>query len=400
MRLFTKIRIPNWIYPLLIGTVLVLGFLNDAWFEIVCAVCAALFWFIQLRLTILLKKDEEIQKKKCKPLGFFLLLPGIGITAAGILLLFLPLPMMPVPITYISIIVSAVWFLCLLLQMIALGRNGSPAGRLLRMTLAAALSAPASLLLTLILYTSKTDDALTLSCMSVGIFGVSALLIAVNLAMVSLCDYKSTRESIKIISALIKHRKLVFTRITILKDAFLVASKTAISVISLSFFMFANALYSAGMGVARFIAVRMHTQNKARQINSYRFVGIIIFAASICYVIYSVRLFGGGKTETYSMHIALIIALYTFVEFGINIRDALRLRKSKALEAKALRAISLSSTLLCFVLTQTAIMSFASEGDNSFANASAGLVFGGLAALVGLYIIADSFLQKKGVVSQ
>lgn len=231
--------------------------------------------------------------------------------------------------------------------------------------------------------------------MSVGIFGAAALLIAVDMSMVSLCGYKCTRDSIKTISALIRHRKLVFTRITMLKDAFLVAAKTAISVFSLSFFMFANALYSAGMGIARFYAVRMHTRDKARQIRSYRFVGIIIFIASICYVVYSARLFGGGKTKPYSMNIALVIALYTFVEFEINIRDAFRLRKSKALEAKALRAISLSSTLLCFVLTQTAIMSFAAEGDNSSANALAGVVFGGLAALVGLYISVDSFFQKK-----
>jgi hypothetical protein len=395
MRLLIKIRIFDWIYPLLIGILLVFGFLNNAWVEVICAVCAALFWFVQFRFTTLLEKDEGIQKNQCKPLGFFLLPLAAGIIAVGVLLLFWPVSTMSAPIAYGTVAVAVVLLACLLLQMITLKKNASTAGRFLRLTLGAAMSAPLSLTLILILYITKTDEAVTLSCMSVGIFGTSALLVAVDIAMVSLCGYRSTRESIKTISALIRHRKLVFTRITILKDAFLVASKMAISVISLSFFMFSNALYSAGMGIARFYAVRMHTQNRVRQIKSYRFVSIIISTASIFYVIYSVRLFGGGKTETYSMCIALVIALYTFVEFGINIRDAFRLRKSKALEAKALRAISLSSTLLCFVLTQTAIMSFAAEGDNSFANALAGVVFGGLAALVGLYIIVDSFFQKK-----
>jgi hypothetical protein len=32
MRLLTKSRILNWGYPLLIGTILALGFLNNAWF--------------------------------------------------------------------------------------------------------------------------------------------------------------------------------------------------------------------------------------------------------------------------------------------------------------------------------------------------------------------------------
>jgi hypothetical protein len=65
------------------------------------------------------------------------------------------------------------------------------------------------------------------------------------------------------------------------------------------------------------------------------------------------------------------------------------------LKVKALRAIGFASTLSCFVLTQTAIMSFSNKGDNNFANALAGVVFGGMAALIGLYVILDSFLHKK-----
>lgn len=395
MRGLIKIGFFSWIYPLLIGALLILGALNHAWFEIICASCAALFWLVQLRLTLLLGKDEETQKKKSRHLGFFLLLPASGMIVGGILLLLWPLSMMPTLISYGVIAISAALCVCLLLQTIILIKNGSLAGRFLRLTLGAAMSAPLSMALTLVLHIAETAEAARLSCMSVCIFGAAALLIAVDLAMVSLCGYGSTKDSIKTISTLIKHRKLVFTRVTMLKDAFLVAGKTVISVVSLSFFMFANALYSAGMGIARLCAVRMHTQSREQQIKGYRYVGIIISAASICYVVYSARLFSGGKTGSYSMHLALVIALYTFVEFGINIREAFRLRKSKALEAKALRAISLSSTLLCFVLTQTAIMSFAAEGDNSFTNALAGVVFGGLATCVGLYVVADAFFQKK-----
>ena len=100
------------------------------------------------------------------------------------------------------------------------------------------------------------------------------------------------------------------------------------------------------------------------------------------------------------MYIALVIALYTFVEFGINIKESIRLHKSKALEAKALQAVSFSSTLICFVLTQTAILSFAGEGDNSFVNALSGVVFGALASLVGLYVILDSISNKKKLEQQ
>lgn len=55
--------------------------------------------------------------------------------------------------------------------------------------------------------------------------------------------------------------------------------------------MFANALYSTGMGAARFVAIKMYVQDKKRQIKNYQLVGIIISLSSICYVLYSVRLF-------------------------------------------------------------------------------------------------------------
>ena len=283
----------------------------------------------------------------------------------------------------------------MILQLIVHWKNETLAGRFFRLTLAASLSAPLSLIVVSLLSSTGADENAAMSLMAVAGFGSMAFLFAINMSMVSIFDYKSTMDSIKTIHGLMKKNKLVFTRISILKDAFLVLGKSVISIISLSFFMFVNALYSGGMGVARFIALKMHTQDRKQQITNYRYVGIIISIASICYVLYSVRLFFGGKTGVYDMNVALVIALYTFVEFGINIRDAYRLRKSKALEAKTLRAVSFASTLICFVLTQTAIMSFASEADNSFVNALSGVAFGTLAALIGLYVIVDSFLHQK-----
>jgi len=349
---------------------------------------------VQLKLSFVLDKDENVQRKQCKPAGFFLLLPAIGMMTKGICIIFRPYMSISFEMTYWVIALSTILSICLLIQIAALWKVRSLVGRFLRLTIAAAMSAPMSLIVVLILHVTQVNET-AINCMSIEIFGGSAFLIAVNMIVVSICGYKSTRDSVKTISALVKGKKLVFARISILKDVLLVTGKLIISIISLSFFMFANTLYSSGMGIARFIAVKMHTQDGKKQIESYRLVGVIISVASICYVLYSVRLFFGGKTGVYSMIIALVIALYTFVEFGINVKEAFRLRKSKALEAKALRAISFSSTLICFVLTQTAIMSFAAEGDNSFANALSGVIFGGLAALIGLYLIFDSYYIRR-----
>ncbi|MFV0362668.1 MAG: hypothetical protein ACK5LL_06215 [Suipraeoptans sp.] len=281
--------------------------------------------------------------------------------------------------------------LCLCFQQIAHWQDKSLAGRLLRLVNWAVISMPLSLIVVLLLHVFASEEADVMGCLSAVAFGVAGLLIALDIILVSLCGYKNTMESIRIVSSLVKRKKLIFARVSILKDAFLVAAKSTLSLFTRSFFMFVNAMYSGGMGIARFVAVTMHSQEGEKQIRSYRYVGIIISTASICYVLYSVRLFFDGQTGVYDMNVALVIALYTFVEFGINIREAIKLRKSRALEAKALRAISFASTLICFVLTQTAIMSFAAEGNNSFANALSGIIFGVLAALVGLFVIIDSF---------
>lgn len=397
MRNLVRSKYFQCINILLILAIFILGYLNHSYFEMACAGCAVMFWFVQLRLSFVSDKEESIQKRDCKAVGYFLLLPTIGIITIGIgiLILFRDYFGISLERKFYVVRLSGILSVCLLLQMIASLKNNTTAGRFMRQLLAASLSAPMSLIIVLILHITNADGDVTLSCISTVLFGVLSLLISANMILVSICGYKSTADSIRTIHGLSKRYKLVFTRVAIMKDAFLVIGKTIISVIALSFFMFVNALYSAGMGIARLVALKMHTQERTKQIVSYRFVGIIISVSSICYVFYSIRLFFGGTTGVYSMNIALIIALYTFVEFGINIKEAIRLRKSKELEAKALRAISFSATLLCFVLTQTAIMSFAAEGDNSFSNALSGVVFGGLAAQRGLFVIIDSFRHKK-----
>lgn len=391
--------ISNKIFPFislpLILAIFISGCLNHSYFEVGCAGCAALFWMIQLRLSIIIKLDEKTQKKQCSSIGYFVLLPTIGVISNGILLFFRDHLGASLEKKLFIIGLSGILSVYLLLQMIGTLGNNFPAGRFTRQLIIAALSAPMALIIVLIMYITGSDEASLLGGMSTVVFGAISLLISLNMILVANSDYKSTRDSIKRIHNIYKEHKLIITRLTIMKDAALVAGKMILSIISFSFFMFVNALYSIGMAVARGVTLKMHTQDREKQIKSYRLVGIIVSIASICYVIYSVRLFFGGRTGNYGMNVSLLIALYTFTELGINIRETFRLRKSKVLQAKALRAISFSATLLCFVLTQTAIMSFASEGNNNFTNALSGVVFGGLAALGGLFVIRDSFHHKR-----
>ena len=386
-----------WLATALALAIFAIGCINRTNVAMVGALCAIIFLWIQYCLEQGLDKSDTEQRELCKPIGYFLLIPSIGIIVAGVWIFFSGNTVVSSIMNYGMIALSAVLSVCLVVYRSGLKWYQNPVGRFLRMVSVAALSAPMSLMIVLLLYTFQTPDAAILGSMTTVILGGAALLTSANMIIVSMFGYRSTGKSIRILYNLFISKKLFFTRISIMFDVFWVAGKSILGIISASYFMFANALYSTGIGMARFVALKMHTQTPEKQITSYRLVGMILSIASLCYVIYSFRLFFGGKTGVYSMYVALIIALYTFVEFGINIREAFRLRKSKALAAKALRAVSLASTLICFVLTQTAIMSFAAEGDHSFTNALSGIVFGGLATLTGLFIIMDSYKQKAAI---
>lgn len=365
-------------------------------------VCSALLCGLLIKQFSLTNKDKPAQERGGRGLGFFLLVPGLGLVGAGVHFVFLEGTGLSAPAAYLIGAVSILAAAGLAVSGGGLNAVVSPAARFLKLLLFAATAPFISLGAVLILATAQPADTDigAIGCMTMALLGTLVLASALDMILVSRCGYRRTAESLRYFSGAVKSRRHKFVRAAIGKDIFLVAAKLLISIASMSFFMLANALYSAGMGSGRYIALKIHKQERAAQIKSYRLVGLVIVVSSVCYVLYSVRLFFGGTVRDFPMVIALVIACYTFVELGINIRDALRLRKSHQLEAKALRAIGLASTLLCFVLTQTAIMSFSAEGDIGFSSALAGVVFGGGAALVGVYVMVSSFLLEKRLTSE
>lgn len=221
-------------------------------------------------------------------------------------------------------------------------------------------------------------------CLAGCVMGGLLLLLGCNLLLCALCGYRSTRESIRLVRSGFQRRRRFFHFVSVGKDGFMVLVKLGMSFASASFFMFANALFSCGIGLARYAALKMQGQEAVTQLRLYRLVSVILSFSGLCYVGYSVRLFFGGSSGQYSEVMALAIAAYTFVEFGIQISELLKLRKIHDLEAEALRLVSLSGILISFVLTQTAIMSFSEQAEHNFSDGLAGVVFGGLVVLVGI----------------
>jgi len=250
-------------------------------------VCAALFVGV-------------MQLNPGKLQGSLALLPSLGLIASAVGFLLRPENAVHIYTAYALIGISAAFVAWLVFKIIALRKDKSTAARFTRLISMAAMSSPLSLIVGIILTIAEIeDDAATLICLSTAVFGGAALLIAANLIIVSPCGFGSTSDSLRTINRLVKSKRLVFVRISMAKDVLLVLSKTLISIAATSFFMFTNALYSMGLGVARFIALRMHTQSGDEQIKSYFRVGGVIFLASACYVIYSIRLFYKSSTLSF-----------------------------------------------------------------------------------------------------
>jgi hypothetical protein len=61
----------------------------------------------------------------------------------------------------------------------------------------------------------------------------------------------------------------------------------------------------------------------------------------------------------------------------------------------AIKLTDLTSALVSLVLTQTAILSFTTQGDMSYFNGISGMLFGGIATLIGIYMMIRAALIKR-----
>ena len=166
--------------------------------------------------------------------------------------------------------------------------------------------------------------------------------------------------------------------------------KLLLGLFSLSFFLCVNAFYSAAVGFAKFLAVRAYLKGDTElksQFNTYAAVGAVVAGAGIIYVIYCLSFFLGGGGAVYTDIVGIAVAAFTFGEIIVSILGTVKMRKLHEPVLEALKRTNLAASFVSLVLTQTALLSFAAEGDMSLYNGVAGLVFGSLAALVGVLMI-------------
>ena len=166
--------------------------------------------------------------------------------------------------------------------------------------------------------------------------------------------------------------------------------KLVLGIVSLSPFIVVNGLYGLGMGVARFFCLSTDEERRslASQYKRYRWIGVAVTIASLMYVGYALRLFSSRETTSYSYLVSLGIATVVFVELGVAIYQTITRRHDPSPLVSAAKFTSLASSLTALALVQVVLRQMAdtSNTDNT-ADGWGGLFCGGLATLVGLFMI-------------
>lgn len=189
-------------------------------------------------------------------------------------------------------------------------------------------------------------------------------------------------------------------------NAAMAAGKIILGILTGSVFLAINSLYNAGMGLIRVFAIKTDRETgaggmppkeiKKRKYDFYMIAGGILMVCSAVYMIFSIRLFIGYTTMKYSMVAGIAIAAITFTEIGVAVRGIAVTRFDRRPVIEAIKLVNLACALISLVLTQTALLSFAYEGDASFYNGISGMIFGAVAALIGLYMVARGAWVQKG----
>ena len=177
--------------------------------------------------------------------------------------------------------------------------------------------------------------------------------------------------------------------------------KLVLGILSFSLFTCVSAFYTFGMVIAKCFALAgiLKAKNRQEQYRYYFMSGIILIVASVLFITYSIRLFLRPEISVYDIYTALAIATFTFAELGINIRGVIVERHNHTPLFHAIKMINLASSLICLVLTQTAILSFSDTQTHLHptANGIIGITMGACATMIGILMIVRIRKMQKNL---
>lgn len=187
-------------------------------------------------------------------------------------------------------------------------------------------------------------------------------------------------------------KTIILKKITTTLNAILGIFKIILAIISHSLLLFIYSFYNVSISIAKRTSIR---EKQKYEYENFYFCGIIVLIASISYILYSDYIYFNGSSSKYNMYVAIGIATLAFYNITMAIIGVVKAKKRKDIKNQTIKFTNLASSFISMSLTQTAILSFTTEGDMSKYNAIGGIVFGVLSAIVGIYMIIYTIYIKS-----
>lgn len=204
-------------------------------------------------------------------------------------------------------------------------------------------------------------------------------------------------------------RAIYFARLSVPVDVTMASWKVLLAVQATSFVLLVYGAFSIGIATSKILAVRHHDRTGTAVIDAaapdsseavektFRRIGAVVIGLSAIFVATSVsNFFLPGAAQRYDKWVAVAIATVAFIEIIGSVMGAHSARKNNEPVMEALKLVNLAGCCALLVMTQTALLSFAYDGDASRYNAIAGMVFGCVAIILGLRVYTRRAPQRQG----
>lgn len=184
-----------------------------------------------------------------------------------------------------------------------------------------------------------------------------------------------------------RSRSLGLTGVSCLGSTLLATGKLLIGLLSLSLFTCLNAFYSFCMVAAKNVALAgvVRERNRRGQHRYCRLAALMLIAASLCYMIYTIHLYYVPPQYRYEKFFAIGIAAFAFTELSVSLWGVIQERRRGMPLFQTIKTINLSSALMALVLTQRATLSLTLPPERTAGiNALFGMLMALISALLGI----------------
>lgn len=191
-----------------------------------------------------------------------------------------------------------------------------------------------------------------------------------------------------------KEKTLFITMFSIIFNSGLALSKVVLSIVLLDVFFLVSGILNVLLMISKlecYAGIKYPHKHSFKHRNMM--IGLFLLLSGIQYALYMSRLiYLDIEVMQYDMFLGISIATISFIELGISVKGCFD-TYGKGHYFRNLKLIDLCSALTAIVLTEVAIMSFASEEESKMMDGIFGVCVGGIIVLIAIFIFIAPYFS-------